>query len=146
MAERTPQTLENHERWVLPYHFVSLPVFALNLVWALYRLVPDFSADAVIGALLAVALLLVSFFARVFPLAAQDRVIRLEERLRMRELLPDDLQPRINDFTTSQLIALRFASDAELPTLARRVLDENLTTRKAIKQQIQTWRPDYQRV
>ena len=86
------------------------------------------------------------FCTRTFALSAQDRIIRLEERLRLRELLPDDQQARINDFTTSQLIALRFASDAELPDLARQVLNEDITSRKAIKERIQTWRPDYQRV
>ena len=146
MAEPMPQTFANHTRWVPLYHFVIAPIFILNLVWSLYLLVTGFSAHTVIGALFAFALLLTFFFARVFALSAQDRVIRLEERLRMRELLPQNLQPRINDFTTGQLVALRFASDAELPALARKVLDENITSLKAIKEQIQTWRPDYQRV
>ena len=146
MAEPMPQTLQNHTRWVPLYHFVSAPIFILNLVWSLYLVVTGFSAHTAIGALFAFALLVTFFFARVFALSAQDRVIRLEERLRMRELLPQDLQPRINDFTTGQLVALRFASDAELPDLARQVLAENITSRKAIKERIQTWRPDYQRV
>ena len=146
MAEPMPQTFANHTRWVPLYHFVIAPIFILNLVWSLYLLVTGFSAHTVIGALFAFALLLTFFFARVFALSAQDRVIRLEEQLRMRELLPQNLQPRINDFTTGQLVALRFASDAELPALARKVLDENITSLKAIKEQIQTWRPDYQRV
>jgi hypothetical protein len=85
------------------------------------------------------------FFARLFALAVQDRVIRLEERLRLERLLPPDLQPRIQDFATAQLVALRFASDAELPALARKVLAENITDRKVIKRMIQNWRPDYQR-
>ena len=146
MAEPTLQTYASHTRLVLPYHFVCAPIFLLNLGWAVYRLVTDFSADTAISALLACALLAIFLFARWFALSAQDRVIRLEERLRMRELLPENLQPHINDFTTGQLVALRFASDAELPDLARQVLAENITDRKAIKQRIQTWRPDYQRV
>ena len=146
MAEPMQQTLQNHTRWVPLYHFVSAPIFILNLVWALYLLVTGFSAHTVFGVLFAFALLVTFFFARVFALSAQDRVIRLEERLRMREQLPDELQSRINDFTTSQLVALRFASDAELPDLARQVLTEHITSRKAIKERIQTWRPDYQRV
>jgi hypothetical protein len=72
----------------------------------------------------------------------QDRVIRLEEQLRMQRLLPDGLKSRIGEFTTPQLVALRFASDAELPALARRVLDEKLTRKRDIKALIQTWRPD----
>ena len=146
MAEPMPQTLQNHTRWVPLYHFVSAPIFILNLVWALYLLVTGFSAHTVFGALFAFALMFTFLCARTFASSAQDRIIRLEERMRLRELLPDDLQARINDFTTSQLIALRFASDGELPALARKVLDEDITIRKAIKERIQTWRPDYQRV
>ena len=81
----------------------------------------------------------------MFTLAVQDRVIRLEMRLRLQQLLPQELRPRIPDFTIDQLIALRFASDAELPGLARKVLDEKLAERKAIKKLIQNWQPDYQR-
>ena len=146
MAEPTPQTYQNHTRWVPGYHFLLMPILVLNLGWSLYRLVTSFSFETVVGLLLAFGLALGFLFARVFALAAQDRVIRLEERLRMQTLLPDDLKPRINEFTTSQLIALRFASDAELPALARRVLDEKIAERKPIKEAIETWRPDYQRV
>ena len=95
MAEPTLQTYANHTRLVLPYHFVCAPIFLLNLSWAVYRLVTDFSANTAISALLAFALLVIFLFARWFALSAQDRVIRLEERLRMREFLPEDLQPHI---------------------------------------------------
>ena len=103
MAEPMPQTLQNHTRWVPLYHFVSAPIFILNLVWALYLLVTGFSAHTVFGALFAFALMFTFLCARTFASSAQDRIIRLEERMRLRELLPDDLQARINDFTTSQL-------------------------------------------
>ena len=146
MAEPTPQTYQNHTRWVPGYHFLLMPILVLNLGWSLYRLVASFSFETVVGLLLAFGLALGFLFARVFALAAQDRVIRLEERMRMHALLPDDLKPRIDEFTTSQLIALRFASDAELPALARKVLDEKIAERKPIKEAIETWRPDYQRV
>ena len=146
MAEPVPQSIDNHTRWVPLYHYVACPLFLLNMLWAIYRLVTDFSADTGMGALLAFGFLVTLLHARVFALKAQDRVIRLEERLRLRELLPADLQPRVNDFTTGQLIALRFASDAELPDLARQVLAESITSRKAIKERIQTWRPDHDRV
>ena len=146
MAEPMPQTYQNHTRWVPGYHFLTMPILALNLGWSIYRLVTSFSFETVVGALLAVAITLGILFARIFALAAQDRVIRLEERMRMQALLPDDLKPRINEFTTSQLIGLRFASDGELPDLARKVLDEKIAERKAIKEAIRTWRPDYQRV
>ena len=128
------------------YHFVALPILPINLPWALYRTATGFSFETTLGAVVALALLLVVFFARVFALGAQDRVIRLEERLRMQHLLPDDLKPQINDFTIDQVIALRFASDAELPELARKVLDENIGERKVVKQMIKTWRADYQRL
>ena len=88
---------------------------------------------------------MIGFFSRVNALAAQDRVIRLEERLRMQALLPDELKPRINDVTTGQCVALRFASDDELPALVKKALDEN-ADQKTIKQAIQNWRPDLQRV
>ena len=146
MAEPMPQTYQNHTRWVPGYHFLTMPILALNLVWSIYRLVTSFSLETVVGVLLAVAITFGILFARIFALAAQDRVIRLEERMRMHTLLPDDLKPRINEFTTSQLIALRFASDDELPDLARRVLDEKIAERKPIKEAIKVWRPDYQRV
>ena len=77
---------------------------------------------------------------------AQDRVIRLEMRLRMRDLLPADLQGRINQFTAAQMVGLRFAGDAELPALARKVLDENITTATPIKKLITNWQGDYHRV
>ncbi len=146
MAEQTLQTFKSHTKNVPLFHFVALPILLLNVIWSLVRAATDFSADTAIGIVVAFALLIVAFFARVFALGAQDRVIRLEERLRMQHLLPDDLKPRINDFTTNQMIALRFASDAELPDLARKVLDENIGERKAIKQLIKTWRADYQRL
>jgi hypothetical protein len=91
-------------------------------------------------------LVVLAFLARLFSLGVQDRVIRMEERLRFRQVLPEDLKTRINEFTINQLVSLRFASDAELPELARRVLDERLNSRKAIKQMIQNWRADYQRI
>ena len=146
MAEQTLQTFKSHTKNVPLFHFVALPILLLNVIWSLVRAATDFSADTAIGIVVAFALLIVAFFARVFALGAQDRVIRLEERLRMQHLLPDDLKPRINDFTTNQMIALRFASDAELPDLARKVLDENIGERKAVKQLIKTWRADYQRL
>jgi len=145
MAESKPQSFEHHTRVVPPYHMVAFPILAINLIWSLYNVIRTPSAGTVISLLLAVALLIIFFFARLFALAVQDRVIRLEERLRLEKLLPPDLQPRIPEFTVSQLVALRFASDQELPALARRVLTENITDRKVIKRMIQQWRPDHQR-
>ena len=142
----TEQNFSNHTKLVPPFHFFVLPVLALNLIWSLYHLWKlHFSFEGFVGLLLALALALGFLFARAFALSVQDRVIRLEERLRLARLLPDELKPRIDEFTVSQLVALRFACDEELPMLARRVLTENLQSRKAIKQLVKTWRADYQR-
>ena len=104
------------------------------------------SVGSVVGVGFAVAVILTAFFARAFAVGVQDRVIRLEERMRLAELLPADLRPRIGELTTRQLVALRFASDAELPGLVRRVLSEELRDKNAIKRLIVTWRPDHARV
>ncbi|MGA8220919.1 MAG: DUF6526 family protein [Candidatus Acidiferrales bacterium] len=139
------QNFENHVKLVPAFHFFILPFLLFNLVWSIARAVRAFSVESLISAVLALALLLLALYARMFALAVQDRVIRLEMRLRLQQLLPQDLRPRIPDFTVGQLVALRFASDAELPALARKVLEEKLTERKAIKKLIQNWQPDYQR-
>ena len=96
-------------------------------------------------ALMGWSLAATTFLARIFALTVQDRVIRLEMRLRLRELLPPDLQPRIGEFTRHQLVAMRFASDRELPAIARKVLDERLEDRKAIKLLVQEWEADHLR-
>ena len=145
MVEKMPQAYANHVRLVPLFHYVTLPLLGINLLYSIYRLTQGVGAESVMALVVAVALVLVGLFARVNALKAQDRVIRLEERLRMQALLPDDLKPRINDVTTAQLIALRFASDEELPALVRKALDEN-ADQKPLKQAIRTWRPDYQRV
>ena len=83
---------------------------------------------------------------RGYSIKLQDRIIRLEMRLRMREVLPDELAANVMDFTLSQLIGLRFASDDELPELARKVLDENITKAGDIKKMVRDWQPDHHRV
>ena len=147
MAEKTNQSFANHVKLVPTFHFFVLPVLTLNLVQSVYRLVhTGFRWDALVGVLTAAALLLLAFHARLFVLRAQDRVIRLEERMRLERLLPEDLRPRIGEFRPGQLVALRFACDAELPALARKVLSDRLTDRTTIKKMVQTWRADYLRV
>lgn len=136
------QNFANHTKRVPMFHFVVLPILFINLVSSIIDAVHSFSARSGIAVLTAVALVLLAFCARTFALTVQDRVIRLEMQLRLQGLLPADLRPRIPEFTTSQLVALRFASDSELPDLARKVLGENLSERKAIKQLIRDWQPD----
>ena len=139
------QNFANHTRFVPIFHYVAAPILVLNLGWAVWSL-RELSFPAVLDLLVAIALIIVFFCARVFALKAQDRVIRLEMRLRMRELLPDDLQGRIDEFTPTQMVGLRFAGDAELPDLARKVLDENIAAATPIKKLITDWQGDYYRV
>ncbi len=136
------QNFENHARIVPGYHYGVHGILAANLLWSIYQAIRAFSAAAVISLLLAVGLILLAYYARVFALTVQDRVIRLEMTLRLERLLPAELRPRIGEFTVGQLVALRFAGDAELPELARKVLSENLADRAAIKKMIRDWRPD----
>ena len=140
------QNFENHAKFVRAYHGVAFPMLLAPTLWFAYRAVTDFSVDALMFQILLVGLVIAVLFARIFPLGVQDRVIRLEEQMRLARLLPDDLQNRIGDFTTNQLIGLRFAPDEELPDLARRVLDEGISDRKTIKQAVKNWRADNQRI
>ncbi|HVB58579.1 MAG TPA: DUF6526 family protein [Candidatus Acidoferrales bacterium] len=139
------QNFENHAKKVPGFQVVTLGIFAINLVWCIYRIIRGFSAQSTISLLLAIAFLLLSLYARIFSLTVQDRVIRLEMQLRLQQVLPPDLRARIPEFEVGQFIALRFASDGELPELARKVLDEKLTDRKAIKKLITNWQPDFLR-
>jgi hypothetical protein len=140
------QNFSNHVKWVPTFHFFVMPVLLLNFGWSIYRLIHlGFTWDGLVAVLTAAALVTLMFNARLFALKVQDRVIRLEERIRMERLLPEDLKARIGEFTCAQLVGLRFASDAELPTLARKVLTEKIQGGKAIKQLVQNWRADYLR-
>jgi hypothetical protein len=143
MAE---QSFVNHTKYFPPFHFFVMPVLIANFGLAIYRLKGSgYSFAGFFSILLALALILGFLSARRFALSVQDRVIRLEERLRYQRLLPADLQTRIDEFTVGQLVSLRFACDAELSALARKVLDDKMQERKAIKQLVKTWKPDYLR-
>ncbi|MFI5166048.1 MAG: DUF6526 family protein [Thermoanaerobaculales bacterium] len=146
MAEEKAQNFANHARYVPLYHFVLCGILVVYLAWAVAHIVRHPSIEAVATLLLAVGLLLLYFYARQFALRVQDRVIRLEMRLRLERMLPADLKLRIGELTLGQLIALRFAGDAELPELARKVLAEHITDRKAIKRLVRDWQADYLRV
>jgi hypothetical protein len=145
MADASPQSLAHHTRYDPLFHFFILPVFGITLLISIVNLVRRPGLHSTWLVVFMIAALLVVFKVRLYPLKVQDRVIRLEERLRLMTLLEPSLRPRLAEFTESQLIALRFASDAELPTLAKRALNENLAG-PDIKKAIQQWRPDYWRV
>lgn len=140
------QNYANHGKFVPGYHFWSTALLMLPTLYFGFLTVTGFSLERLSVFLFGVGVIMVGFFARAFPLGVQDRVIRLEERLRMERLPPDDLKGRIDGFTAEQLIGLRFASDAELSVLAKRVLDEGIADRKAIKQAVKSWRADHQRI
>ena len=143
MAE---QNLANHGKVVPIFHFFAIPVMVANFIWSIVRLwTVGFGFATVFGVIVGAALVIVTFEARLFALAVQDRVIRLEERVRYEKVLPEELRWRADELTVNQFVALRFACDEELAALMRKVLDEKLDQRKAIKQQIKNWRPDYLR-
>jgi hypothetical protein len=144
MKNAPPQSFENH-RQVIPLFLAALGILILSVLWSAYRFVLMPGIDSFIALLVAVALVILSLYARRFALTVQNRVIRLEMRLRLRELLPADLQHRIEDLSPRQLVALRFAGDEELPELCRKVLTDNLHDQKAIKKLIRNWKPDHLR-
>lgn len=140
------QSYSSHTRWLPPFHFVLVPILLFNFVAMLYHAWQDPDAYHLWAAVMAFAFVLMALLARVQALKAQDRVIRLEERLRLQALLPADLEPRIMELSEEQLIAMRFASDAELPELAARVLRDGVTRRDDVKKLIKDWRADDFRV
>jgi len=146
MSEKVPQNFANHAKIVPHYHFFTFGILLINLGWAIWQLWKAPALGAGVALLLAVALIFMFFQLRIFPLSVQDRVIRLEMRLRLREVLPEDLRARIPEIGAKQLVALRFASDPELPGLVREVLDQGLRDGKAIKQKIKNWQADHLRL
>jgi hypothetical protein len=145
MANTTPQSYANHARLDPGFHFVLIPLVFVAVILSVISLVRHPGLHSSLWILLAIALLLTAGKARSYALKVQDRVIRLEERLRLSMLLPEAARSRIEELTEPQLIALRFATDAELPGLAMRALNEGLTS-KQIKSSIQSWRADSFRV
>jgi hypothetical protein len=144
---------KNHRKMVPIYHYGIFGILAANLVWTVVLLsqasawaTPWTAIDRVLAVLVALALIGIASYTRLFPLRVQDRLIRAEERERLGRLLPPDLAARAGTLSMGQLIALRFAADDELPELVRAVLDENIRNREQIKQRIKTWRPDPHRM
>ncbi|MGA9304270.1 MAG: DUF6526 family protein [Candidatus Sulfotelmatobacter sp.] len=145
MAEKKPQTFANHARYDPLFHFFVLPVFVLSTLAAIVLFLWHPSLHSAWRFVLLAAGTVAVFKIRLYTVRVQDRVIRLEERLRLASLLPESSRSRIPELTESQLIALRFASDGEVAWLAERALAEKLSAAD-IKKAIQTWRPDYWRV
>ena len=139
------QTYQTHVRWFPPFHFFALPALLINVFVSGYLLYRSPSRLGIWELIVAAALFMTALTARVMALAVQDRVIRLEMRLRMREVLPADLHSRIKEITREQCVGLRFASDAELPALVRKVLAGELKTATEIKKQVAQWQGDYLR-
>jgi hypothetical protein len=144
MAEQE-QSFKNHARYLPPYHFFVMPVLLINFLIAVWNIVQAPTGRSVWMAVFAAALLTFGLMARVMALTVQDRVIRLEERMRMREVLPAELHRHIDALTRPQLVALRFASDAELADLVREVVDGKLESQKDIKMRVRSWRADWLR-
>jgi hypothetical protein len=145
MAEQSGQNYAHHRRLDPLFHGFLLPVAGINVVVAIVNLVRNPGLGAGWFVVLALAGAIAVFKIRTYPLKAQDRVIRLEERLRMAQLLPEPLRRRTGELSEAQLIGLRFASDAELPALVEKALAGKMPQR-AIKQAIVNWRADYFRV
>jgi hypothetical protein len=141
-----PQTFENHARYFPLFHFFLTPLLFLNLIYQAIRLYQEPSVDRAVFVLLSLVFIAMIVAARMQAVKAQDRVIRLEELLRYREILPADIASRAADLRVPQLIALRFAADSELPDLVRRTCDKELNTPKEIKLAVKNWRGDYHRV
>ena len=144
MAEPV-QSYQKHVRWLPGFHFFVIPVLLANVLVSAWRIWQTPALGTAFGFVVAAALLTLGFLSRIQALTVQDRLIRLEMRLKLRQLLPPDLQPRINDLTHRQLVALRFAGDSELPDLVRDVLAGKLTTSKEIKMRVKNWQADWLR-
>ena len=140
------QTYASHRQFIPLYHFVALPILIINAIVQIVVAVRGFSWMAVWSVIVAIALAGLAWEVRGMATRAQDRIIRLEETLRLQRVLPPDLRSRVGELTTSQLIGLRFCDDAEVPELCRAVLNEELKGREDIKRRIKNWRPDTLRV
>ncbi len=139
------QSAANHTRMVPGFHYLGGALVAINVIWSCWMLLRERTAANGIHVLVAFLIIVVFWFSRTFALTVQDRVIRLEERLRLGRLLPSEMHPRIEELTRRQLVALRFASDAELPALTARVLAGEFADNTAIKGAIREWRADHLR-
>ena len=145
MSEVKLQNLKNHGRIDPPYHMVLFAVLIVNLAIAITYAATHFSIFTGWMAIMSLAVFIPFAKLRAYPLKVQDRVIRLEERLRLQALAPSEWHTQIYRLTEDQLIGLRFAADDEVVELAKQALEKNLT-RKQIKERIKSWRADNWRI
>jgi hypothetical protein len=141
-----PQNFANHTRWHPPFHFFALPVMLINFFWAVVMFVKAPSWNSGWWIVVALALAMLTFFVRTNSLKVQDRIIRLEERLRYQQVLSPSLAQQISALTPGQIVALRFAADEELEELVSAVTAGKFVKTKDIKQAIKNWRADHFRV
>ncbi len=142
----TEQSAASHASMVPAYHYVAIPFLFVATLYFGYVAATNVSLGTFMMLLLAAGASVAGLYARMFALGVQDRVIRLEERLRLSEVLPEELRPRIGEISTDHLIGLRFASDDQVEALVREILDGKYEGRKAVKAAVRTWRPDHQRI
>ncbi len=140
------QNYKNHAQFFPPFHYILMPALLVHFVWCIVRTVQEFNWDRLEYTFLAFFLVFASLVARLQSMKVQDRVIRLEERLRYKSLLNSTLEAKASQFKTGQMIALRFASDEELPGLVEKIISGELKDSKEIKMAVKNWRGDYLRV
>jgi len=146
VPDPTPQTYANHVRRLPRPYLAAGLMLLVNVVASAYLAARQPNFHSIALAFVALALFGTHWYARTNALVVQDRLVRLEERLRLERLLPDDLRPRLGELSVRQLVALRFAGDGEVADLVRQVLDGGLADPKEIKRRVRDWRPDHQRV
>ena len=140
------QTYATHRRFHVWFHFIGVPILSINILVKLVQAVRFPSLASAWDVIVAIALVIAIVLARSYALTVQNRVIRIEERARLQRCLPEDLRARIDELKTSQLVALRFCSDEELPEVTQEILSGELRERNEIKRRIKNWRADWLRV
>jgi hypothetical protein len=145
MLTNEPQNYANHSRIIAPYHYGLSFILLINLANSGWSLFGNFNFQSILGALMAVAFIGIYWYVRSFPLTVQDRVIRLEMKFRLQQILPEPMRAKIDDLTPGQLVGLRFAGDDELPGLVEEVLDGRLVKQSDIKKKIKNWQADHLR-
>ena len=140
------QNYDNHSKSPSKYFLLALGLIGAHMIWAFFVMATAFSLSSLMSGLFTIAILMIAFYARRHALGVQDRVIRLEEQIRLERILGSESREEIHGMATEQLIGLRFASDGEVAALFRTIVEENIEDRKEIKKRVKVWRPDHQRI